>query len=111
MFNTIHYSRNTLFNSRLGHLAAGSARSQGPMNLGGGKPRSLELEDLDRIKAEPLKAKSGDAVKAAKGVRNAVDSGAGEDHEVKARSVKAVMASGLFMHFYSLLGRKLEFLG
>ncbi len=66
------------FNKRLGHLGPDSALRQGPLNLGGGKPRSLELEEV------PM-SRTRDRLPASNGVRNAVGTGSGEDHTVRMR--------------------------
>ncbi len=74
------------FRKRLGHLAPGSALGQGgPLSLGGGRPRSLDLQQLrDGPRASPLRA---DAIQATNGVRNTAGAGSGEDHVVRSRSV------------------------
>ncbi len=82
------------FRKRLGHLAPGSALSPGPMDLGGGRPRSLELDGGGkgggRPRASPLRQ---DAVSAASGgVRNAVGAGSGEDHVVRSSRNRLVFS-------------------
>ena len=50
--------------------------SQDAMSLGGGRPRSLELESLDNLKPSPYKA-GDDAIHAVDTRKNTVDAGAG----------------------------------
>eukprot|EP00094_Tigriopus_californicus_P013781 TCALIF_13336-PA protein Name:"Similar to cut-1 Cuticlin-1 (Caenorhabditis elegans)" AED:0.08 eAED:0.08 QI:0/0.75/0.55/0.88/1/1/9/0/640 len=57
----------------------------------GGRPRSLELEDLDKLTAQPLK--SGDAISATETSKNTVDSSVGKDHELKTRGRRSTVDS------------------